>query len=118
MNLILEKNYVCEAAIAANRIVKFGATDGSVAQGAAAADLLVGVMSSDFAAVAAEKRDIMRMGIAQVKLGGTVTRGQQLTSDASGQAVAAVTGNRVIGIAEVSGVIGDVIDVAIEPGVM
>ena len=122
MNSILEKTYVAEAAINANRIVKFGAADGGVIQAAAAADLMIGVASKDFASVIGERTDIMRFGIAQVKLGGTVTRGQPVTSDATGQGVVAAPGAganvRIIGFAETSGVIGDVIDVQIAPSVM
>ena len=122
MNSILEKTYVAEAAINANRIVKFGAADGGVIQAAAAADLMIGVASKDFASVIGERTDVMRFGIAQVKLGGAVTRGQPVTSDATGQGVVAAPGAgvnvRIIGFAETSGVIGDIIDVQIAPSVM
>ncbi|MFM1991333.1 MAG: hypothetical protein RJA99_4290 [Pseudomonadota bacterium] len=115
----LTKSYLAEAAIAGNRIVKFGAADFSVIQGAAATDLLVGV-SSRLDAALGERIDVIHEGIADVKLGGTVTRGQRITSDATGQGVAAApaagTNNGVIGMALISGVSGDVIPVLLSVG--
>lgn len=122
MNVILEKNYVAEAAIIGCRIVKFGAADGQVVQAAAATDLLMGVASRDYDAAIGERIDIMTHGIASVRLGGNVTRGQKLTADADGKAVAAApaqgVNNQIIGIALVSGVADDVIDMRIAPSVM
>lgn len=122
MNVILEKNMVAEAAVLANRIVKFGAADGQVVQAAAAADLLIGVASRGFDAALGERIDIMTHGIAEVKLGGAVTRGQPVTSDANGKGVvaapAAGANARVVGIALASGVLDDVIDVLLSQSVM
>ena len=115
----LTKSYVAEAAIAGNRIVKFGAADYGVIQGAAATDLLIGV-STRLDATTGERIDVVHEGIADVKLGGTVTRGQRITSDATGQGVAAApaagTNNGVVGMALTSGVSGDVIPVLISVG--
>lgn len=122
MNVILEKNLVAEAAVAANRIVKFGTVDGQVVQAAAAGDLLVGVASRGFDAGVGERIDVMTHGIAEVKLGGVVTRGQAVTSDANGKGIAAApaagANARVIGIAMASGVLDDVIDVLLSQSVM
>lgn len=115
MNIILNKAFVAEAAILANRIVKFGAADGQVLQAAAAGDMSIGVHSCGYDAAINERVEITTHGIAEVKLGGVVTRGQPITADATGQGVAAApavaVNNRVIGIAMASGVAGDVIDV-------
>lgn len=104
-------NYVAETALAKNRIVCFGATDGSVKQATAAADFIIGV-TENFAYAVGDRVDIVRTGLADVEYGGTVTRGQPLTADAQGRAVAAApsagTNNRIIGYAEVSGVVGDI----------
>lgn len=104
-------NYVAEAALAKYRIVCFGATDGSVKQAAAATDFMIGV-TEGFAYAAGDRPDIVRTGLADVEYGGNVTRGQPLTSDAQGRAVAAApaagANNRIIGYAEVSGVAGDI----------
>lgn len=111
----LIKTYTAGGAIAASRIVKFGADDRTVVRAAAAGDALVGV--SERLAVAADERvDVIRSGLATVRYGGAVTRGDLLTADASGRAVTTTTANsRVIGIAEVSGVSGDLGAVLICP---
>ena len=115
------KQYIAESAVGANLIIKPGSTDDFVAQGAAATDLLMGV-SGNIPAAAGERIDIAKEGIADVLYGGTITRGQPLTSDAFGRAVAAAPGagtnNRIIGFAEVSGVIGDIGSVFISPCLM
>lgn len=122
MNVILEKNMVAEAAVLANRIVKFGTADGQVVQAAAATDLLIGVASRGFDAAIGERIDVMTHGIAEVKLGGNVTRGQPVTADANGKGVAAAPAGganaRVIGVAMASGVLDDVIDVLLSQSVM
>lgn len=98
------------------RIVKHGNADAFAVQGAAAADLTFGVSDSLGAEAANDPLDIIRLGIAEVSYGGTITRGQPLTSNASGQAVVATAGQRYIGFAEVSGVAGDRGSVFIAPG--
>lgn len=104
-------NYTAETALAKFRIVCFGATDGSVKQAAASTDLIIGV-TEGFAYAVGDRVDIVRSGPAEIEYGGAVTRGQPLTSDAVGRAVAAApaAGNnvRIIGYAEVSGVLGDI----------
>lgn len=120
-NTLLNKNYVAEAAIAAYRIVKFGAADGQVLQAAAATDSLMGVMESVGPALG-ERCDAVKSGIADVEFGGTVARGAAVTSDANGKAVAAApsagSNVRIIGFAEVSAVSGDIAPILIAPGVM
>ena len=115
----LIKSYNAESAINPYTIVKFGANDLGVVSAAAATDKLVGV-SREFGTASGEPVDVIHDGITYVKLGGTVARGDFLTSDATGQAITAAPGvgvnNRIIGYARQSGVVGDVIDVVIEPG--
>lgn len=107
------------AAVLPFRIVKHGAADAFAIQGAAATDAIFGVSDSLGQTTANEPLDVIRGGIAEVIYGGTVTRGQPLTSDASGRAVAAtVAGSRIIGFAEVSGVVGDRGSVFISPGTL
>lgn len=119
-NQDLVKNYSAEAAIAAYRIVKFGAADGGVLQAAAATDKLVGVTDRLAAAVAGDRIDVVRSGIAEVEYGGTVAAGDLLTADASGRAIvasaAAGSNVRVIGVAEVAGVVGDIGSLLIDSG--
>lgn len=117
-NQLLTKAYIAEAAIAANRIVKFGSTDDYVVQGAAATDSVFGVVGG-IAPALGERCDVTLAGIEDVKLGGSVTRGGPVTSDATGQGVAAAPGagtnNRIVGFALQSGVSGDVIPVQLAP---
>ena len=116
----LQKSYSAEAAIAAYRIFKFGAADGGILIAAAATDKLVGVIDRMPAAVAGDRVDGIRSGIAEVEYGGTIAAGDLLTSDASGRAIVATAGAgsnvRVIGIAEVAGVVGDIGSLLIDPG--
>ena len=118
-NETLLKNYIAGAQIAPYIIVKFSA-DLTVVPGAASTDSLVGVSAATITAPSGQRVDVVKDGIAQVKLGGTVARGDPVTSDATGQGVAAAPGAgvnaRIIGFAEVSGVSGDVIPVHIAPG--
>ena len=115
----LTKGYTATTAIGARRLVKFGAADGAVVLAAAATDLIIGV-STDIAADAAERCDVLMVGnIGEVVAGGTVARGDLLTSNASGAAITTVTaGNRYVGIAEVSGVAGDIISFIVAPGLI
>ena len=118
----IEKSVKCTAAIAAAfTIGKFGADDDTMSLAVAATDMLVGVFQHATSNGGDEVR-IMLDGITKIKLGGTVTRGQPLTSDASGQAIAAApaagSNARIIGIALASGVSGDVITMLVSPSVM
>lgn len=114
-NSLLVRAMVAGAAIAPFRIVRFDAIDGQVLQAAAATDLSVGVVEH-VAAASGERCDVVLVGVAEITLGAAVTRGSQLTSDATGRAVTAIAGNRRIGIALVSGVVGDVVEVLLNPG--
>ena len=118
MNVILSKQFVAEAAINPNRIVKFGADDNSVLQAAAVGDKSMGVCEYVGPALG-ERCDIIVAGVADVKAGGNVTRGDPITSDANGKGVAAAPGagvnNRVIGFALASGVLDDIIPVLVSP---
>ena len=111
----ITKPYTAGGTIAARRIVKYGAADGIVVQSAGATDLHVGV-STDLGSASGERQDVFMIGnIVEVDFGGTITRGTAVTSDATGKAVAAVTGNKAVGFAEVSGLAGDVGTVIINP---
>ena len=104
-------------------LAKPGANDYEVIPGATATDLLIGVCVQPDAggAIAAGDRVAVTWdGIADVKLGGTVTRGNEITSDAAGKGVAAApsagVNNRIIGVALQSGVNGDIIEVLLSLG--
>lgn len=118
----LVKTYIAGAAIVKHRIVKHGSGDRAAVQAAAATDLLLGVSDSLGADASGDPCDVIRSGIANVEYGGNVTRGQKLTADADGKAVAAApaagANAQIIGIAEVSGVSGDIGKVLIVPSTM
>ena len=106
------------AAVNKHRIVKRDAADDQVIHAAAVGDAMWGVAQHD---AAIGKRVRLRIyGVSEVEYGGTVTQGDQLTSDANGKAVAAApaagVNNRTIGIAAVSGVTGDIGSVTLYPG--
>lgn len=111
----IEKSVKCTAALAtAFLIAKVGGDDDTFSQATASTEDLVGVFQHTTSAPAEEVR-LMVSGISRVKLGGTVSRGALLTSDANGKAVAigAVGGTNyaVIGRAMASGVADDLIPV-------
>lgn len=112
------KTLIAGAAVGKNRIVKFDSTDTTAIQAAAAADKSIGV--SDLGADAGDAFDVIMDGIALVEYGGNVTRGDLLTADASGRAItaapAAGTNARIVGVAMLSGVLGDIGSVHIEIG--
>lgn len=116
----LTKNFNAGAAIARFRIVKFGTSDTEVVQADAVGDALIGIADSLGADAAGEPVDVIMGGIAEVEFGGTITRGDLLTTDADGRAVAAApasgANNSVIGRAAVSGVSGDIGSVILAPG--
>lgn len=120
-NIGLTKSYTAEGAISANRIVKVGAADWGALQAAAVSDKLIGI-STEIDAASGERVDVVHEGIADLKLGGTVARGDFLTSDASGQGVVAApaggTNNQIIGKALISGVSGDIIPVLVAPSML
>jgi hypothetical protein len=115
----LTKSYSAEGAILANRFVKVGAADYGVLQAAAVSDKIIGI-TTEIDAALGERTDVVLDGIADLKLGGAVGRGDLLTSDATGQGIvaapAAGTNVRLGAMALISGVAGDVIPVKVIQG--
>lgn len=115
------KSLKASGAVSAFLIAKLGALDGTVAVASAATDLLIGT-SDSLDKADGEMVDLDLRPIAEVKLGGAVTRGQPLTSDASAKAVAAApaagSNVRIIGFALKSGAANDVIPYLRAPGVV
>lgn len=106
MNPLLIRNYTAAGAVTEWRFVSWSA-DGVVKQSAAVADAPVGVARES--AVDGGRVDVIRAGLSQITYGAAVTRGQPLTSDAQGRAVPTAAGtDRIYGLAEVSGVAGDI----------
>jgi len=101
-------NFTAENAVPAFRFAKVGTADGNVKL-AAAGDAVLGV-STDINSAEGRPCDVQFDGIAKIELGGSVTFGDKLASDANGKAVAATSGE-IGGIALDSGVSGDFIRV-------
>lgn len=112
---------VAGGAITKRRIVRHGAADGQALLGNGSATTPLGV-STEVDVVAGETVDVVRLGPADVEYGGNVTRGDPLTSDATGRAIvaapAAGANMRCVGFAEVSGVVGDIGTVFVNPFIM
>jgi hypothetical protein len=118
-NAGLKKAFLAGAAIAANRLIKFGTDDRTMIPAAAAGDSIVGV-SDEVGCASGERFDAVLTGIATVDFGGTITRGTLITSDSVGRAITATatagTNIRTCGIALASGVLGDKGPVLLIPG--
>lgn len=114
----LTKSFTAEAAVSPYRIVKFGTGDDKVIQAAAVSDAMFGV-ANNLGGDIGKRCDVIMEGTAEVEYGGTITRGQPLTSDANGKAAASAPAaginNRIIGFALVSGVAGDIGSVQLSP---
>lgn len=117
MNPLLTKSKTAGAAVNGYRFVKPGASDNQVLLAAAATDAIVGV-SDALGGISGGRVDVHYAGIVEVELGGTVAAGAQLTADSVGRGVTAASTNRTGGIALVAGVLGDIIDVLIAPGLL
>lgn len=116
----LIRAYEASAAIAAFKIVKFSdaANNAKIAPAAVNTDPVLGV-SGSMATATGDMADVIQHGIGLVTLGGTVSAGAELTSDASGNAIAAVPTAgvfmSVVGKALAPGVAGDVVEVLVNP---
>lgn len=87
-----------EAVVTRRRFVKASTTnDLACLQTAAGTDLGIGVALETTTAVD-QQVPVQSYGVAQVECGAAVARGVNVTSDASGRGILAVTGNTVYGI--------------------
>lgn len=112
---ILEKSLKCTAAVStANVFAKFGADNDTCDVASSATDKSIGIVQHTTSA-AGEITRLMLLGISDLKLGGTVTRSDELTSDANGKGVKAAAGQSTMAIALASGVSGDIIPVYVRP---
>lgn len=120
----LVKTFACadnaNNAIAANIVVVVDASNGGVKRSGAATTGFVGVSieaadTNNFVAV-------QTTGIVQITAGGTISKGDYISSDANGKAVTATavafggtTVSQVIGIAMNAATSGNLVDVLIQP---
>jgi hypothetical protein len=122
VNPLLIKTKNQQTAVSPNLFVKFGNSDANIVQAAGATASIIGVANSLASATVDDLVDICLSGIAEVKCGGSITRGNYVTSDANGKAVAAnlVAGTTVYhgGIALENASDGDIIPILVFPGVL
>ena len=105
----------------ATKIVKIGAADQTVILAAGSTVAIIGVLQEASVGGSGSTVGVQVSGIGRVTLGGTVTRGDTVTSDAAGLAVtqatpAAATDPYILGIALASGAVNEVIPVLLMPG--
>lgn len=122
------KSYSAGAVVNPCRFVKAGAVDNAVIQAVSGAAMMFGVTEqvvgsgTSNVAAAGDMVDVIKDGLAYLELGGAVTRGDALTSDANGKGITTVivAGTPIYygAIAEISGVAGDIIPVKVSPGVV
>jgi hypothetical protein len=125
-NSMLKKPFKASAAILPYTLVMFGSADDTVSQATSASSLVIGA-TAEIGITTAEVTagsyvDVVLCGIAEIKAGANVTRGQKLISNGSGQVITAAASAGVnvqtIGIAMKSGVTGEIIPVLLSQGVM
>jgi len=87
-NLLLTKTFLCGAAVGENKLVKMGAADETVIEAVDGAAAIIGV-SIHATTASGQRIEVQVMGIAIVKAGGTVARGDYVTASTAGVAVAA-----------------------------
>ena len=108
----ISKAFTAGEAIATEGLLaKFGSDDNTVMLATAATDAIIGVFMHS--AALGETVRVAYDGMPNVKAGGAITRGDLLTADASGKAVlanpASGTNNTIIGRAQKSGVLDDMV---------
>lgn len=116
----LIKSLEATVAVPKRRLVTFGAADGTGVLATGGAAYIRGV-SGDIDTAIGERISVQMSGnVAEVEYGGTVARGDPLTSDATGRAITAAPAAGanvfIVGYAEVSGVVGTIGTVDVAPG--
>lgn len=109
------KTFKAGGAIEQFRFVKFGSADNAVVK-AGAAEKAIGVHmnTNNEDAVVNQDVEVAIKDGALVKLAGTVARGDSVMSDADGLGVVGTATNWCAGIAQESGVAGDVISIKLD----
>lgn len=115
----LIKSRNATTAVPAYRLVVEGPVNGAGALAVDASKSIIGCSSEVDTAVGERISVFMSGNIGEVTAGANVGRGDKITADAQGRAVPTTTqGDNIVGTAEVSGVLGDIITVIIAPGVL
>lgn len=109
------KTFCAEGVIEKYRFVKFGSTDDKVVKAAAGEKAFGVFMNANDDAAVNDAVEIAHLGGgALIKLAGTVTRGDSVASNATGEGVVAASGVWAPGIAMESGVAGDVVSIMLD----
>lgn len=88
-------------------------SSGTVTVTNAAGEYVLGVLQNNPAS--GQAATVAVGGISKVVLGGTVSINDQISTDASGRAIAATTGHKIVGIAIKGGAVGEVGSVFLRP---
>ena len=112
--------YVAGAAIVACRILKAGADADHAVHASAASSVPIGISEEDQPTAELPVRVAHRPGeLVRVEAGAALSAAAKLTSDSTGRAITATTGNQVVGIARNAALAaGDLITVEIQYGVV
>ena len=100
-------------------IVKAGTVDGTVVVATATSERLIGVLQTNAATSATdgtESVEVCTGGVCLVRAGGTVTRGLAQMFSTGSKVEDAGTNVNTIGIAQQSGVSGDLVSILVTPG--
>lgn len=115
------KTYLTSADLSTKKyfILQMNTSSRVVLSGAGATIIPFGVTTEDVAdgTTTAASVPVVQTGIAMVVAGGTVVEGAQVASDASGEAVAAASGDYVLGLCLEDGVDGDIVPVLLTLGI-
>ena len=88
-------------------------SSGTVTVTNAAGEYALGVLQNNPAS--GQAATVAIGGISKVVLGGTVAINDQISTDASGRAIAATTGHKIVGIARKGGAVGEIGSVLLRP---
>jgi hypothetical protein len=112
----LIKTFHAEAPLEAYRLVTFATGINAVEMADAVTDPLLGV-STSVGSQDNGRCDVIVAGVSEVVIGGTVSRGDVLTTDASGRAVLSTQiTDRVVGMALADAVVDDIAAMLIAQG--
>ena len=112
----LIKTFHAPASVEGYRIVTLAVGVNTVETANAVTDPLIGVTTS-IGSMDNGRCDVIVGGISEIKIGGSVTRGDVLTTDASGRAVTSGAGtDRIIGLALQDAVLDDIASILVAQG--
>jgi hypothetical protein len=112
----LIKTFHAPAAVAGYTLVTFAAGVNTVETADNVADPILGLTTS-VGSQGNGRCDVIVGGVSEARIGGTVTKGEVLTTDATGRAITATqTTDRVLGMAMADAVIGDIASILVAQG--